>query len=230
LFSTLKRSLICLCCAMALTLQGLSRAACRQQLLAASPKVLRAFTPKTPAFSPSVGGAARFSPFSTAAVSFGDLETATPKALETMTGSAFGGALWQRTSSGGASPACCLRQAKASAAAQQELAMAARQSAEAALRHFLARRRQAWPETVAMGNAQAVLEGQGPRTLLRRCPSTATLPTLLGRSKVDAPSQPPTERAPEFEFDAVAAAHHAREAFLARQQRIGSRGIDQRVP
>lgn len=67
---------------MALTLQCISRAACRQPAVAS--KTLAVVTPRS-SFSPLTGGAAHFSPFSTAAVCFGDLETATPKALSTMT-------------------------------------------------------------------------------------------------------------------------------------------------
>lgn len=216
---------------MALTLQCLSRAACRQQVLAASPRVLGAVTPKTPAISPSVVSAARFSPFSAAAVSFGDLETATPKALDTVTGPTFGDSLWHRTVAGPASPATFLRQAKASAAAQQELARAARPCAEAALQHFLARRSHASAPIKNTSGTPSLFGGHGARTMSAAAANTNTaLPTLLGRRTSEPASEPPAVGKPELEFDAFSAARQAREVFFARQQRIGSRGIDNRVP
>lgn len=215
---------------MALTLQCLSRAACRQQVLAASPRVLGAATPKTPAMSPSVVSAARFSPFSAAAVSFGDLETATPKALDTVAGPTFGDSFWHRTVAGPASPATFLRQAKASAAAQQELARAARPCAEAALQHFLARRCHASAPIKITSDTPSLLGGHGAKMSAAAANTNIALPTLLGRRTSEPASEPAAVGKPELKFDAFSAAHQAREAFLARQQRIGSRGIDKRVP
>merc|ERR1740123_260330 len=96
---------------MALSLHGLSRTV--GAVGAASPKVLGAITPKTPktpAFSPFARGTASVLPL-TAAVSFGDLQPTTPKAL------------------GRATPSF-MRHARTSVAAQRDLAEAARPCAE----------------------------------------------------------------------------------------------------
>jgi len=201
---------------MAVALQCLSRAAGRQHALSASPRVLGAVTPKTPAMSPSAGGPAFFSPVPTSMRSFGTgLLQATPASSPVE-------AAWFQ--SGGKSPAWYLHQAAASAAAQQEMAEAARPCAEAAHRFFLARGSRARALDIPPGTdaLPRLLGTQRPRSsssLAAQDPQE--LPVLLGRTAA--------RRAPEttdFEpaFDSRTAAHEARKAFLARQRRIESRG------
>merc|ERR1719384_2251235 len=165
--------------------------------------MMGAVTPKTPMVSPPAAGAGRFSPSAVISVSFGDLDTATPKTLEAMAASSWSFA-------GGASSSRLLRQAKAAAAAQQELASAARPHAEAARRHFLARE-SSWSADGA--GAAPVLLGRRHATV----PDVLcieTLPTFLGRPAIPASVRPPPEREAAFEFDAVAAARRSRDAFL----------------
>lgn len=73
---------------MALTLPCLSRAVCAEQLLTASPKILGGAVPWRLAASTPVRKGAHFSPFcGSRRVSFNNMETATPRALQDMTAS-----------------------------------------------------------------------------------------------------------------------------------------------
>jgi len=193
---------------MALTLQGLSRAA--GAIGAASPKVLGTVTPKTPktpAFSPLTRGVASCSPLSSAAVSFGDLKAATPKALGKTVPNFFS-------------------QARASAAAQQDLGNAARPYAEIAHQYFLARRSQAVAAAAIGNNAPTLLGGWGMKTSQAdsvKASSAPALPVLLGSSEPSAPHPPMTAKSVRFEFDPMHAAREARSSFLAKQQQHASR-------
>jgi len=197
---------------MALTLQGLSRAA--GAIGAASPKVLGAATPKTPktpAFSPLVRGIASCSPLSSAAVSFGDLKAAaTPKAL-------------------GKTVPSFLSQARASVAAQQELVNAERPYAEIAHQYYLARRSQGSAAAAVGSNAPTLLGGLGLKTSQADSVKASSLPVLLGSSEPSAPRPPAAAKTVRFEFDPMQAAREARESFLAKQQQRESR-VDVRVP
>jgi len=199
---------------MAVALQCLSRAAGRQHALSGSPRVLGAITPKTPAFSPCAGGPAFFSPLPASTRSFGTgLMQATPASSPV-------DVAWFQ--SGGKSPAWYLRQAAASAAAQKEMAEAARPCAEAAHRFFLARGSLARDIPSATDKLPRLLGAQGPRTSSSLAARDApALPVLLGRSTA---RQAPAACGLEAEFDPMAAAQEARQAFLARQRRIDSRG------
>jgi len=211
---------------MALSLQCLSRTACRQQtsFLALSPQVLGAATPRTPARSPEVAAGLRGSPF------FAEMTpTASPKGLN------FFQESWQTPTS--RSPAGLLSQARAAAAAQQELAAAARPAAEDALKHFLARRsrRAAAPPASddlripkgLLGQRLAVAPAGGRRCFAAPALSQAhlakpSLPVLLGSRPAPEAAAP---RASLLEETASAAerAEEARQTFLARQHRIKSR-------
>lgn len=196
---------------MALTLQCLSRAACRQQV-AASPRVLGVVTPKTPALSPCVGGPAFFSPLSTAAFS--------PSPSE---------GIWQRAAIGGRSPFLC--QARSVAVAQQEAVETSRLCAEAARQHFLARGSHSRQSAVFVDGPMPILLGrQGSKRSKTDVPSAEALPVLLGRVKAPPAPEPAKVCAGESEFDPIRAAHTARDAFLARQKRIDGRGITKQVP
>jgi len=197
---------------MALTLQGLSRAAC-----AASPRVLGAVTPRTPKtpvtpfFSPVARGAACFSPMPDAVASFGDLSAfstpfgdlsafSTPKPVSTAAPSLF-------------------QQARASMVAQQDLAEEARPLAESAHQYFLSRRSQ--------GLSAIALSGAYP-TLLRcgakSTPVADSLPTLLGSK--EPPAAAPVSMAMESEqANPLHAAQEAHKAFMARQQQREGRGL-----
>merc|ERR1712129_548416 len=165
------------------------------------------------AFSPLTRGVSSCSPLSSAAVSFGDLKAATPKALGKTVPNFF-------------------NQARASAAAQQDLGNAARPYAEIAHQYYLARRSQAAAAAALGNNAPTLLGGWGLK------PSTAdsvntnfapALPVLLGSSEPSAPHPPMTAKSVRFEFDPLHAAREARSSFLAKQQQRDSR-VDVRVP
>jgi len=189
---------------MALRLQGLSRAA--GAVGAASPKVLGAVTPKTPktpAFSPLARSVAR-SPLSSAAVTFGDLKAATPKAL-------------------GKGVHSFLSQTRASTLAQQELAKAARSHAEVAQQYFLARQSRGRPAETLSSAAPTLLSGWGLRTNEADASRAEPLPVLLGSSQLPAPHTSAMARTVKFEFDPLQAARDARERHLARQQQRDGR-------
>lgn len=191
------------CGRLAVALQCLSRAAGRQHAVSASPRILGAVTPKTPALSPCASGPAFFSPLPASSRSFG-------------TG------LMQATPASSPVDAWYLRQAAASAASQQERAEAARPCAEAAHRFFLARGSLARDIPSATDELPRLLGAQGPRTSSSLAATdTQALPVLLGRSTA---RQAPVACGLEAAFDPLAAAQEAKKAFLARQGRIDSRG------
>jgi hypothetical protein len=175
---------------MAVTLKFLSRAPCTQQLLAASPKVLSAVTPKTPAKSPLAACSPAFfssyertpvrSPVDTSVLGFGALPMA----------------------SGGA-----LRRAVETS---QELAASVRPSAESARQHFLARRALRFGEATC-AESQGGLLGSGLPTLLRQ--QDAAVPAAVADEEVAATSQQ------ELATSAREYAERAHEHFLARQAR-----------
>jgi len=134
---------------MAVTLKFLSRAPCKQQLLAGSPKVLSAVTPKTPARSPLAACSPAF---------FSSYERTPLRSFEDTSALSFG----TLPVSG-----AFRRAAEASAVAQQDLASSVRPSAESARQHFLARKTLRFGETTCAGSPGG-LSGVGLPTLLRQ--------------------------------------------------------------
>lgn len=180
-----------------MTLKFLSRAPCKQQLLAASPKVLSAVTPKTPAKSPLAACSPAF---------FSNYEHTPMRSLEDTSALSFGtlpvsGAL--------------RRAVEASVAAQQDLAASARPSAESAREHFLARRTLRFGEATCAESPDGFLPGSSMPTLLRRVDATAA---AQGRSQDTLEQDPATS--------ARASAERAREHFLARRARRSSDGAE----
>mmetsp|Transcript_47037 Transcript_47037/g.118487 ORF Transcript_47037/g.118487 Transcript_47037/m.118487 type:complete len:273 (-) Transcript_47037:101-919(-) len=183
---------------MAVSLKFLSRAPCKQQLLAASPKVLSAVTPKTPARSPLAACSPAF---------FGNYEHTPMRSLEDTSALGFG----TLPVSG-----AFRRAVEASVAAQQDLVASARPSAESARQHFLARR------TLCLGEATCAespggLLGSGLPTLLRQHDAAQT--TDAQDSRVDTPEQ-------DLATSARAYAERAHEHFLARRAQKSGAGIE----
>jgi len=134
---------------MAVTLKFLSRAPCKQQLLAGSPKVLSAVTPKTPARSPLAACSPAF---------FSNYERTPLRSFEDASALSFG----TLPVSG-----AFRRAAEASAAAQQDLASSARPFAESARQHFLAKKTLRFGETTC-AESPSDLPGVVLPTLLRQ--------------------------------------------------------------
>jgi len=134
---------------MAVTLKFLSRAPCKQQLLAGSPKVLSAVTPKTPARSPLAACSPAF---------FSSYERTPLRSFEDASALSFG----TLPVSG-----AFRRAAEASAAAQQDLASSARPFAESARQHFLAKKTLRFGETTC-AESPSDLPGVVLPTLLRQ--------------------------------------------------------------
>jgi len=180
---------------MAVTLKFLSRAPCKQQLLAASPKVLSAVTPKTPARSPLAACSPAF---------FSNYEHTPMRSFEDTSALSFG----TLPVSG-----AFRRAVEASVASQQDLAASARPSAESARQHFLARRTLRFGEAICAESPDA-LPSSGMPTLLRQ--QDAAPATGAKGCSEDAPQQDNATSAREY-------AERAREHFLARRaQRSGA--------
>jgi len=224
---------------MALTLQCLSRAVCKQPVLAATPRTLGAVTPKTPALSPGASPVAHFSPFvgaspfASRSPFFGDLSSATPTAKNLAEA-------WQPASQ---SVDAFLARARASTAVQQELAAEARPAAEAARRLFLDRRGCDCPspDGSLTDRAGSVLLGHGTRTEAKTLgaavadpvtpPCTQqeqavvgpSLPVLLGRPAPAQTAAPSELGALIRELNSEHAAQRAQQAFMTRKQCIEGR-------
>jgi len=170
----------------------------QQQLLAASPKVLSAVTPKTPARSPLAACSPAF---------FSNYEY-TPKSMLEDTSTLSFGALPVSSA--------YKRTVEASIAAQQGVAVSAHPSAESARQHFLAR------QTLRSGEATSAeiadgFPGSGLPTLLLQA-DTSCAKGSLGCSG-ETPQQ-------DFTSTAQMYAEHARKHFLAKRARRSAVGSE----
>jgi len=183
---------------MAVSLKFLSRAPCKQQLLAASPKVLSAVTPKTPARSPLAACSPSF---------FGNYEHTPKQIVEDASILSFGAlpisSAFRHT-------------AEAPVATRQGLAVSARPFAENARQHFLAKQTLRSSEAASAGNSDGI-PGLGLPTLLRQADAACANGTLGGSE--DAPQQDTLITARTY-------AERAHEHFLAKQARRSKLGSE----